>query len=116
MFAGCSGFGGPFAESDEPTHLVQVGNGRERAHDVRVDVEFEGERDEYGPRTVEAGENWEVRRIERRGTLTVWVHVDGELVWEDTHEVPTPGAGRKSFTQLELLPDGETRTEVTEEN
>ena len=95
---------------------VQVGNRRERTHDVRVDLEVDGESDEFGPRTLEAGENWEVKRIERQGSLTVWVDVDGELVWEDSHEVPTPGAGRKSFTQLELLPDEEVRTEVTEEN
>ena len=116
LCAGCSGFANPFAESDGPTHLVQIGNGRERAHDVWVDLEFDGERDEHGPRTVEPSENWEVTRLERQVTLTVEVHVDDELVWADTHEVPTPGAGRKSFTQIELLPDDDVRTEVTEEN
>ncbi|MHC3436567.1 hypothetical protein ACYJ1Y_00370 [Natrialbaceae archaeon A-gly3] len=116
LLAGCSGFANPFVESDGPTHLVQVGNGRDTAHDVRVDLTFDGESDEYGPRTVEPGENWEVRRIEHQVTLTVRVHVDDELVWEDTHEVPTPGAGRKSFTQLELLPDDEVRTEVIQED
>lgn len=99
-----------------PDHLVQIANGRETAHDAFVELDFEGETDEYGPRTIEPGASWTVRRVESRGELTVRVFVDEKLVWSDTHEIPTPGRDRRSFAQVELLPDGDVLARVKRED
>ena len=109
LLAGCSD---PIRGSTD--HLVQIVNLRETAHDVFVETDFEGETSEYGPKTIEPNGNWKVRRVESRGELTVRVHVDDTLIWDDTHEIPTPSGDRRSFAQVELLPD-DVRTGVMQE-
>ncbi|OVE82849.1 hypothetical protein B2G88_18875 [Natronolimnobius baerhuensis] len=78
-------------------------------------MEFGGEETEYGPQTIGPSENWEVRRFDSEGELTIRVYVDEELIWDDTHEIPTPSGDRRSFAQVELLPDDEVRTLVKQE-
>lgn len=112
LLAGCSGL---VSDSDTPTHLVQVANGRETAHEVFVEVVFEGKGTEYGPRTIAPGDNWEVTRFDSEGELTVRVEVDDERIWDDTHRIPTLSGDRRSFAQVELLPDGEVRAGVVQE-
>jgi len=113
LVAGCTGI---LSDSDTPDHLVQIANRRETDHEVFVEVEFQGDETEYGPQTIESGENWEVKRFDSEGELTVRFYVDDELVWDDTHEIPTPSGGRRSFAQVELLPDDEVRAQVIQEN
>lgn len=97
---------------DSPNHVVRIGNARETSHEAFVELEWNGESSEYGPETVEPDESWEVTRIETEGTLTVRFSVDDELVWTDTHEVPTPTEGDQSRVVVDLLPDGDVFTAV----
>lgn len=113
LVAGCSGV---LSDSNTPDHLVTIANSRETPNDVFVEMDFDGEETEYGPRTIETGDIWDVRHIESTGELTVRFYVDDELIWDDTHEIPTPGGDRGSVTQVALLPNDEVRTEVTQED
>lgn len=113
LVVGCSGL---LSDSDTPDHFVQIANGRETDQEVVVETEFEGEETEYGPQTIEPSDKWEVSRFRSHGELTVRVYVNAELVWDDTHEIPTPGGDRRSFAQVELLPDDKVRARVKQED
>jgi len=113
LVAGCTGL---LSNSDTPDHLVQIANGRETDHEVLVEVEFEGEETEYGPQTIKPSENWEVSHLDSEGELTVRFYVDDKLIWDDTHEIPTLDGNRRSFAQVELLPDDEVRALVKQED
>ncbi|MFP8952251.1 hypothetical protein ACLI4Z_04640 [Natrialbaceae archaeon A-arb3/5] len=113
LVAGCSAI--PSATAS-PTHLVQVANSRETSHDVLVELERDGEEREHGPKTVTPSTTWDVEQIESTGTVTVRVYVDDALVWDDTHEIPTPGENRSSYAVVRLEPDGEVRAFVEAED
>lgn len=109
MIAGCIGL-------DNANHLVQIKNYRERSYEITVFCKIkDNEGEEFGPRTVEPDENWEVTRFKQQGTLTIRFWVNNELVWENTHKIPNSSEELKSFAQVELLPNGEVRTEIMKE-
>lgn len=119
LVAGCSRFNGVSTLTDgsnSPNHLVQITNYRDTAQKAFVECGLENEISEYGPESVELDETWQVTRVENQGTFTVRFYVNDELVWEDTHEVPTPNERRSSSAHVELLPDDETRTQVMVED
>lgn len=99
-----------YMNEDGVDHVVTVYNGREDPHDVTVDLEFDGQSTTYGPETIPGnGSEWTTTRFDSRGELTVRFDVDGEVVREDVHEIPTVERSRSSFAMLELLPDDEIR-------
>ena len=111
--AGCTDF---LSSTASPNHLVSISNQRETSHDVFVEIQIDGEEDEYGPETVVSGSDWDVETIDSTGTLTVRVYVDEELVWDDTHEIPTPGENRNSYAIVRLETDGEVNAFVEVED
>jgi len=113
LVAGCTGFPSSTAS---PNHLVSISNQREMSHDIFVELEIDGEEHEYGPETVVSGSGWDVETIDSTGTLTIQVSVDDELVWDDTHEIPTPGENRNSYATVRLESDGEVNAFVDVED
>ena len=99
-----------------PNHLVSISNRRETSHDVFVELQIDGEEHEYGPEKVVSGSDWDVETIDSTGTLTVQVYVDEELVWDDTHDIPTPGENRNSYVIVWLESDGEVNAFVEVED
>ncbi len=97
-------------------HHVRIWNDRETSHDVSVELEFDGEKSTYGPKTVESGSSWRVKRFETRGILTVRCYADGELVWDDMHDIPTPDGDRSSYALVFLRPDGEVEGRVEQDD
>jgi len=112
--AGCSG-GVPGIVSPTPSHYISVGNRRETSQEVFVELTLNEIEHEYGPRTVAPETTWDVTRIESRGRLTVRVSVNGELVWDESHEVPTSRDG-VSVAELVLEPDDDIYTAVWSED
>lgn len=100
------------AGRDSVDHLVEVNSVRRSEHAVSVRTEFDGETSSYGPRDVGYQAHWEVAQFTKPGELTVSFRVDGEVVWDDAHELPELSGSRKSFSLLELQPDGEILTRV----
>ena len=90
LVAGCTAFR---SSTSSPSHRIRILNQRQTSHDILVELKIDGEEREYGPETVEAGNDWSVATIESLGSLTVRATVDEELVWEDTHDVPTTETG-----------------------
>ncbi|WP_276256332.1 hypothetical protein [Halomontanus rarus] len=109
LVAGCSEL---ISSSD---HLIIILNERESNHEVSVELDLDGEESTYGPKTVESGDDWRVKRFETQGTLTVRCHVDGELVWDDMHDIP-PDGDRRSSALVVLEPGDEVQGWVEQDD
>ncbi|AGB16805.1 hypothetical protein Halru_2218 [Halovivax ruber XH-70] len=107
LLGSCGALAGWLWRRDAPNHAIVVASLHEASHEVTVQYELGADEQTFGPTELAEGESWQVAHIETRGDVTVRFWVDGELAWEDTHEIPALEAGRSSIVLFEIQPDGE---------
>jgi hypothetical protein len=104
-------------DSTTVNHYIRVWNNRETAHEVTVRWSLDEEQPKSRSQTVESDSKWEPAQFRSHSELFVQFYVQGEQVWEDTHEIPTAyGKPGESWVGITLQPTGEVGTQfiVTE--